>query len=41
MIRLERRDFEDSVQLKKLADTCHMTPEQFKDRFGYLVERDG
>ncbi|HYT87981.1 MAG TPA: diphosphate--fructose-6-phosphate 1-phosphotransferase [Gemmataceae bacterium] len=40
MIRLERRDFEDPVQLGKLAATCHMTPEQFRVRFGYLVEKD-
>jgi 6-phosphofructokinase 1 len=37
MIRLEKDDFDDPGRLKKLADVIKMTPEQFKDRFGYLV----
>jgi 6-phosphofructokinase 1 len=37
MIRLEKRDFDDPVRLGKLADTVKMTPEQFRQRFGYLV----
>ena len=37
MIRLEREDFEDAKQLKKLADVIKMTPEDFKKRFGYLA----
>ncbi len=40
MIRLERRDFEDPERLAKLAATCHMTPEQFRQRFHYVVEKD-
>jgi 6-phosphofructokinase 1 len=38
MIRLERSDFEDSDDLAKLAAACAMSPERFKERFGYLVE---
>jgi ATP-dependent phosphofructokinase / diphosphate-dependent phosphofructokinase len=37
MIRLERSDFENAAQLNNLAATAGMTPEQFKNRFGYLV----
>jgi 6-phosphofructokinase 1 len=37
MIRLEREDFEDHKQLAKLAAVVHQTPEQFRERFGYLV----
>ncbi len=37
MIRLEREDLEDSKKLTKLAGAASMTPEQFKERFGYLV----
>lgn len=37
MIRLIRRDFEDVEQLARLAAAARMTPEQFRERFGYLV----
>ena len=37
MIRLERADFEDPAQLKKLAASVSMTPKQFRERFGYVV----
>jgi 6-phosphofructokinase 1 len=37
MIRLEKSDFEDVTQLDKLAATVSTTPEQFRQRFGYLV----
>jgi 6-phosphofructokinase len=37
MIRLQRRDFEDPARLAPLAKELSMTPEQFTDRFGYLV----
>jgi 6-phosphofructokinase len=37
MIRLERDDFEDPVELKKLAVSVSMTPEQFRQRFGYIA----
>jgi len=36
MIRLERQDFEDPAQLGKLAASVSMTPEQFRERFGYV-----
>ena len=36
MIRLERSDFEDPDQLTKLASSVSMTPEQFRQRFGYV-----
>ena len=37
MIRLERQDFEDPGQLAKLANAAGVTPEQFRERFGYLA----
>jgi 6-phosphofructokinase 1 len=37
MIKLEREDFEDSKQLTKLAGVVGLTPEQFRERFGYLA----
>jgi 6-phosphofructokinase 1 len=37
MIRLERRDFDDPHRLSRLAETVKMSPEQFRQRFGYLV----
>jgi 6-phosphofructokinase 1 len=37
MIRLERDDFEDATQLARLAAVVSLTPEQFRQRFGYLV----
>jgi len=37
MIRLERDDFENMKQLTKCAGVVGMTPEQFRERFGYLV----
>ncbi len=40
MIRLERRDFEESARLALIAEASGMTPEQFRTRFQYLVERD-
>jgi ATP-dependent phosphofructokinase / diphosphate-dependent phosphofructokinase len=39
MIRLERSDFEDAAQLRRLADAAGMTPEQFRERFGHLAGR--
>jgi ATP-dependent phosphofructokinase / diphosphate-dependent phosphofructokinase len=38
MIRLEPGDFTDAAQLKKLADVVKMSPEQFKQRFEYVVK---
>lgn len=37
MIRLERRDVEDPVILKRLADLAHMDPQEFRRRFEPLV----
>jgi 6-phosphofructokinase len=37
MIRLDRHDFEDAEQLGRLAAVVKMTPEQFRERFGYVV----
>jgi len=37
LIRLERADFEDPQQLQKLAASVSMTPEQFRQRFGYVA----
>jgi 6-phosphofructokinase 1 len=37
MIKLEREDFEDAKQLTKLAGVVGMTPDQFRERFGYLA----
>jgi 6-phosphofructokinase 1 len=38
MIRLVRSDFDNPAQLAKLAATVSLTPEQFRSRFGYLVD---
>jgi 6-phosphofructokinase 1 len=40
MIRLEKRDFADEGQLKKLAAAAGMSAEQFRSRFAYLVEKE-
>jgi 6-phosphofructokinase 1 len=37
MIRLERRDLEEPERLDKMAKAAGMSPEQFQERFGYLV----
>ncbi|MCS7280009.1 MAG: diphosphate--fructose-6-phosphate 1-phosphotransferase [Desulfobacterota bacterium] len=37
MIRLEKEDFQGE-RLEKLADSVKMTPERFKNRFGYLFD---
>ncbi|MCL4537300.1 MAG: 6-phosphofructokinase [Nitrospirae bacterium] len=37
MIRLEKEDFEGE-NLERLAKTANLTPEEFKNRFGYLLE---
>jgi 6-phosphofructokinase 1 len=38
MIRLEPTDFTDATKLKKLADVVKLTPEQFREKFEYLVK---
>ncbi len=40
MLRLQRRDIEDPHRLARLAEVVKMTPEQFRERFGYLVAHD-
>ncbi len=37
MIRLRRDDFEDPHELAKLAATAHMSPEEFRRQFEYLI----
>jgi 6-phosphofructokinase 1 len=37
MIRLEKEDFE-AGRIESLAKTANMSPEEFKARFGYVVE---
>ena len=38
MIRLEPRDFAEPPRLKALADAVALTPEQFREKFEYLVK---
>jgi AraC-like DNA-binding protein len=40
MFRLDKRDFADERQLEKLAAAVGLSGEQFRKRFGYLVEKD-
>ena len=40
MLRLKAEDLEDKVELAHLAQAANMTPAEFKQRFGYLVESD-
>jgi 6-phosphofructokinase 1 len=40
MIRLQKSDFADEAQLKKIAAAAGMSTTQFRQRFGYLVEKE-
>jgi 6-phosphofructokinase len=40
MVRLRREDIEDPHSLELLAATIHVSPPQFRERFGYLVAND-
>ncbi len=40
MLRLKRGDFEDPRELAHLADASGLSPEKFREEFGYLVERE-
>jgi len=40
MIRLRRDDFEDPVELSKLATTANLTEEEFRREFQYLVQQE-
>jgi 6-phosphofructokinase 1 len=37
MIRLEREDLDDPEKLRPIAAAANVTPEEFRERFGYLV----
>jgi 6-phosphofructokinase 1 len=41
MVRLNQEDFEEMEVLAALARTAHLTPEQFRERFGYLMVAAG
>ena len=38
MIRLDREDLEDPGRLRPIAEAAGLTPEAFRDRYGYLAE---
>jgi 6-phosphofructokinase 1 len=38
MIRLEKADFETPAKLARLAEAAGLSPDKFRERFGYLVE---
>jgi 6-phosphofructokinase 1 len=40
MIRLRRDDFEDAHELAKFAATAGVTLQQFREEFGYLIDRE-
>jgi 6-phosphofructokinase 1 len=40
MIRLRRDDFEDPHELAKFAATCHLSLEEFRQEFEYLIEHE-
>ncbi|HZT77458.1 MAG TPA: diphosphate--fructose-6-phosphate 1-phosphotransferase [Vicinamibacterales bacterium] len=40
MIRVRKDDFEDPHELAKLAATAHITPEEFRQQFEYLVANE-
>jgi hypothetical protein len=40
MIRLRRDDFADPHDLAKLAATAHLSIDEFRERFGYLIEHE-
>ena len=40
MLRLKAQDFEDKVEMARLAQAANMKPSEFKDTFGYLLEHD-
>ena len=37
MIRLRRDDFDDAAELARFAAVAHLTPDQFRAEFAYLV----
>jgi 6-phosphofructokinase 1 len=40
MLRLNQADFDDPHEIAKLAATCGLSPEGFRDQFGYLMQED-
>ena len=40
MIRLRRDDFENPHELARFAATCNLSLEEFRDRFGPLVDHE-
>ena len=38
MIRLDRADLEDPEKLRPIAAAARLTPEAFRDRYGYLAQ---
>jgi 6-phosphofructokinase 1 len=38
MVRLRREDLEDPHQLSRLAATAGLSPDEFRDEFGYLAD---
>ncbi|MBK9097848.1 MAG: 6-phosphofructokinase [bacterium] len=40
MLRLNKTDFDDPHELAKLAATAHLSIDEFKQRFYYLIEND-
>jgi 6-phosphofructokinase len=38
MIRLEREDLDGADELASIANAANVSPDEFRDRFGYLVE---
>ncbi len=40
MIRLRRDDFEDPAVVARFAGVAHLTPEEFRRQFSYLVENE-
>jgi 6-phosphofructokinase len=39
MVRLDRQDLEDPEKLRPIAAAAGLTPDGFRDRYGYLAER--
>jgi hypothetical protein len=37
MIRLDRADLQDPDKLRPIADAAGLTPQAFRDRYGYLA----
>jgi hypothetical protein len=38
MIQLNRADLEDPEKLRPIAEAAGLTPNAFRDRYGYLAE---